>query len=289
MPSFLPSGILNAIYNVCKPERTICASIRLSPLSPISVSAWYNAYSLNVATPLAVTSPRRVVLDVAYCILLILIDCIHVCIRFHCRVFGLILFTCDSLPLTMLSDSSVARKFSKLLSFSVCRWEWENCKCCICTPAMNISGVRDVTARSKSYTDSDWMGVDINWSVECSDTAVGPGHSRNRPKRRPQNILQNYLCILGWKTCYYTQNPNPHYQQASIDKVYTLSICVSSWSVDWVLNRHLRFFSLTVFKLVARTCRTFVKAGTLDAIWRRRRCEWQLLHFNCLHHHIHGC
>lgn len=192
-------------------------------------------------------------------------------IRFRCRVFGLILFTCDSLPLTMLNDSSVARKFSKLLSFSICRWEWENCKCRICTPPMNISGVRDVTARSKSYTDSDWMGVDINWSVECSDTAVGPGHSRNRPKRRPQNILTELFMSFGVKDALLPQNPNPHYK---------LRLYWNFCNVDWVLNRHCE---LTVFKFVARAGWALVKARTLDAIWRRRRCEWQL------HHNIHGC
>lgn len=95
-----------------------------------------------------------------------------------------IILTCNSLPLTILSDSKVARKFFKLLSFNVSKWEWENCKCRNCTPTMNISCVSDVTERSKSYTESDCIGVDISCNVERSDTAVVPGHSKKIPRNR---------------------------------------------------------------------------------------------------------
>lgn len=90
----------------------------------------------------------------------------------------------------MLSDSSVARRFFRLLSFSICKWEWENCKCRICGLPVNISCESDVTERSKSYTDRDWMGDDISFKVDCSETAVVPGHSRKSPaiKKKKKKI-----------------------------------------------------------------------------------------------------
>lgn len=96
-------------------------------------------------------------------------------------VLGGLYLTCNSLPLTILSDSKVARRFVRLLSFNICKWEWENCKCFICTPAMNMSCESDVTERSKSNTDKDCMGADITPNVERNVTAVVPGHSKKRP------------------------------------------------------------------------------------------------------------
>lgn len=45
----------------------------------------------------------------------------------------------------------------------------------------NRSAVRDLTERSNSYTDSDWIGDEMSCSVERSATAVMLGHSRNNP------------------------------------------------------------------------------------------------------------
>lgn len=104
--------------------------------------------------------------------------------------------TCNSLPLTMLNDSNVARRFFRLLSLSICKWEWENCKCRICTPSTNISCDSDVTERSKSYTDRDCMGDDISCNVERKETAVVPGHSKNSPeKEAKKKSSQNLYCI----------------------------------------------------------------------------------------------
>lgn len=95
---------------------------------------------------------------------------------------GVVLRTCVNFPLTILNDSNVARKLWRLLSLSIWRCVWENCNCLMWTPFVeNKSCERDVTERSKSYTDNDWMGDDISWSIERIDAAVVPGHSRYRP------------------------------------------------------------------------------------------------------------
>lgn len=111
------------------------------------------------------------------------------CLKEKVRKKKRLKFTCVSFPLTMLNDSSVPYKFLRLFSFKICRWEWENCKCLMLTPAAKRSRGSDVTDRSKSYTESDCIGDDINWSIWRRENAVVPGHSRNNPE------TENEICV----------------------------------------------------------------------------------------------
>lgn len=92
--------------------------------------------------------------------------------------------------MTILNDSNVERKLLRLFSLSIWRCECENCKCLICAPFVkNKSWDKDVTVRSKSYTESDCIGDDISWSIDRNDTAVVPGHSKNNPERRKIDFM----------------------------------------------------------------------------------------------------
>lgn len=88
----------------------------------------------------------------------------------------------------MLNDSSVPYKFLRLFSFKTCKWEWENCKCLMLTPVANRSWGSEVTDRSKSYTDNDCIGDDINCNIWRRLNAVVPGHSRNNPVKVKKKI-----------------------------------------------------------------------------------------------------
>lgn len=110
----------------------------------------------------------------------------------HIKIDPLTFF---SFPFTMLKLSSESFKFTKQVSFSVSTLECENCRCLICNPlpVANNSLVNAVTVLSKSYIDSDWIGEEIWCRLAFSSTDVTPGHSKNRPERKPKN--ENMLTI----------------------------------------------------------------------------------------------
>lgn len=77
--------------------------------------------------------------------------------------------------------SSVVRRYCKLLSFNMVSCVLENFKLRIWMPFTNISDDMDVVERSKSYSDSIWMGDLTIWSVERRIVDVVRGHSSWRP------------------------------------------------------------------------------------------------------------
>lgn len=64
--------------------------------------------------------------------------------------------TLFSFPLTMLSDSRELETVRRALSATSSKCDCENCRWRMCSLApLSMSGVRVVTDRSKSYTESD--------------------------------------------------------------------------------------------------------------------------------------